>query len=86
VGVFVAAGTLIAVKLLSGPKAQKQVGGHFFLSSNTTVPPNNGAVLNIAHIIKTDMSLATKAELTSLYIMDCEAVCIRIILEEIDHK
>jgi hypothetical protein len=36
---------------LSKPKARSQAGGHFFLSSNTTVPPNNGAILNIAHII-----------------------------------
>jgi hypothetical protein len=37
---------------LSEPKAQSRVGGHFFLSCDTTVPPNNGAILNIAHIIK----------------------------------
>jgi hypothetical protein len=60
------------------------VGGHFFLSSNTTVPPNNGAVLNIAHIIKNIMSSATEAELAGLYIMACEAVYIRIILEELE--
>jgi hypothetical protein len=53
---------------LSKPKAQSQGGGHFFLSSNTTVPPNNGAILNIAHIIKNLMSSATKAELAGLYI------------------
>jgi hypothetical protein len=46
---------------LSKPKAQSQVGGHFFLSSDTTVPPNNGAILNIAHIIKNIMSSATEA-------------------------
>jgi hypothetical protein len=40
---------------LSEQKAQSQAGGHFFLSSNTTVPPNNGAILNIAHIIKNVM-------------------------------
>ncbi len=37
---------------LSKPKAWSRAGGQFFLSSDTTVPPNNGAVLNIAHIIK----------------------------------
>ena len=46
---------------LSKPKAQSLVGGHFFLSSDTTVPLNNGAVLNIAHIIKNVMSSATEA-------------------------
>ncbi len=29
---------------LSKPKARSQAGGHFFLSSNTPLPPNNGAV------------------------------------------
>ncbi len=71
---------------LSEPKARSRAGGHFFLSSDTTVPPNNGAVLNIAHIIKNVMSSATEAELAGLYIMAREAVYIRIILEELGHK
>jgi hypothetical protein len=71
---------------LSKPKARSRAGGHFFLSSDTTVPPNNGAVLKIAHIIKNLMSLATKAELAGLYIMARKAVYIRIILEGIGHK
>jgi hypothetical protein len=71
---------------LSKPKACSRAGGHFFLSSDTTVPPNNGAVLNIAHIIKNAMSLATKAELAGLYIMVRKAVYIRIILKELGHK
>ncbi len=70
---------------LSKPKAQSQAGGHFFHSSNTTVPPNNGAILNIAHIIKNIMSSATEVELNGLYIMACEAIYIRIILEELGH-
>jgi hypothetical protein len=70
---------------LSKAKAQSRAGGHFFLSSNTTVPPNDGAVLNIAHIIKNIMSSATEAELASLYIMARKAVYIRIILEELGH-
>jgi hypothetical protein len=61
------------------------VGGHFFLSSDTTVPPNNKAILNIAHIIKNVMSSATEAELAGLYIMVRGAVYIRIILEELGH-
>jgi hypothetical protein len=32
---------------LSKPKARSQSGGHFFLSSDIAVPPNNGAILNI---------------------------------------
>ncbi len=72
---------------LSEPKAQSQsrAGGHFFLSSDTTVPPNNGAILDIAHIIKNVMSSATEAELAGLYIMAREAIYIRIILEELGH-
>ena len=71
---------------LSVPKARSRAGGHFFLSSDSTVPGNNGAVLNIAHIIKHVMTSATEAELAALYIMAREAVYIRIILEEMGHK
>jgi hypothetical protein len=71
---------------LSKPKACSRAGGHFFLSNDTAIPPNNGAVLNIAHIIKNVMSSATEAELAGLYIMAREAVYIRIILEELGHK
>jgi len=71
---------------LSEPKARSRAGGHFFLSNNAEVPPNNGAVLNIAHIIKHVMTSATEAELAALYIMAREAVYIRIILEEMGHK
>ncbi len=51
---------------LSKPKAQRGVSGHFFLSSYTTVSPNNGAILNTAHIIMNVMSSATEAELSGL--------------------
>ncbi len=71
---------------LSKPKAQSWAGGQFFLSSNTTAPPNKGVVLNIAHIMKNVMSLATKAELVGLYMMAHKAIYIRIILEELGHK
>ena len=71
---------------LNEPKARSRAGGHFFLSNNSNIPPNNGAALNIAHIIKHVMSSATEAELAALYIMAQEAVNIRIILEEIGHK
>jgi hypothetical protein len=71
---------------LSEPKARSRAGGDIFLSYDTTNPPNNGAILNIAHIIKHVMSSATKAELAALYIMAREAVYIRIILEEMGHK
>ena len=71
---------------LSEPKARSRAGGHFFLSSETTISANNGAVLNIANIIKHVMKSATEAELAALYIMAREAVYIRIILEKMGHK
>ena len=46
---------------LSEPNARSRAGGHFILSSNSTIPQNNRAVLNIAHIIKHVMSSATEA-------------------------
>jgi hypothetical protein len=87
---FNSSGMILAVhsdaRYLSKPKACSRAGGHFFLSSNCTIPKNNGAVLNIAHIINHVMSSATEAKLTALYIMAREAVYIRIIPEEMGHK
>jgi hypothetical protein len=71
---------------LSKPKARSRASRHFFLSTNAHIPPNNGAILNIAHVIKHVMASATEAELAALYIMAREAVYIRIILEELGHK
>ena len=71
---------------LSKPKAQSRAGGHFFLSNNTQLPANNGAIHNIAHIIKNVMSLSTEAELTVSYIMAREAVYIQNILNKMGHK
>ena len=70
---------------LNEPKARSRAGGHFFLSNGSDIPPNNGAVLNIAHVIKHVMSSATEAELAALYLVAREAVYIRIILEELGH-
>ena len=70
---------------LSEPKARSRAGSHFFLSSNADIPPNNGAILNIAHIIKHVMASATEAELAALFITAREAVYIRIILHELGH-
>ena len=67
---------------LSEPQARSRAGGHFFLSNEATIPANNGAVLNIAHIIKHVVTSATEAELAALYIMAQEAVYIRIVLTE----
>ena len=46
---------------LGEPKTQSRVGGHFLLSGGSSVSHNNGAVLNIAHIIKHVVSSATEA-------------------------
>ena len=70
---------------ISANPKRSRAGGHFFLLSNTQIPANNGAILNIAHIIKNVMSLAAEAELAALYIMAQEAVYIRIILDKMGH-
>ena len=50
------------------PKARSRAGGHFFLSSDCDDPADNGAVLNLAQLIKAVMSSAAEAELGALYI------------------
>ena len=66
-------------------KAQSCAGGHFFMSSNVTNPHNNGAVLNIAQLIKAVMSSAAEAELGALYINAREAVPMRQLLTKMGH-
>ena len=56
------------------------------MSNNEPIPPNNGAILNIAQIIRAIMSSAAEAELGALYINAREAVYIRQILDEMGHK
>ena len=70
---------------LSEPKARSRAGGHFFMSSDTKDPANNGAVLNIAQLIKAVMSSAAEAELGALYINAREAVPLRQLLEQMGH-
>lgn len=67
---------------LSEPKACSHAGSQFFLSSYADIPPNNGTILNISHIIKFDMSSITEAKLAALFIAAGESIYIRIILEE----
>jgi hypothetical protein len=71
---------------LSKPKARSRAGGHFFLSLDTEDPINNGAVLNLAQLIKAVMSSAAEAELGTLYINAWEAVPQRQTLAEMGHK
>ena len=53
---------------LTEPKARSRAGGHFFMSNQDKNPPNNGAVLNIAKIIKNVMTSAADAEIGALFI------------------
>jgi hypothetical protein len=70
---------------LNEQKARSCVGGHFFLSTNNSSPPNNGAILNTVHIIRAVMSLAAEAELGALFINAKEAVCIHHMLTKMGH-
>ena len=58
---------------------------HFYMSSDTDDPPNNGAILNISKIMTSVNSSAADAELGALYINACEAVAIRNLLHEMGH-
>ena len=71
---------------LSEPKGRSRAGGHFFLSSDVADPLDNGAVLNLAQLIKAVMSSAAEAELGALYINACQAIPQRQCLEEMGHK
>ena len=70
---------------LSEPKARSRVGGHFFMSANSTDPANNGAVLNVSKVIKAVMSSAAEAELGGLFYNAKIAVPMRKTLEELGH-
>ena len=56
------------------------------MSNNSAVPPNNGAVLTVAQIVKAVMSSAAEAELGALFINCREAIPARHALEEMGHK
>jgi hypothetical protein len=58
----------------SKPKSRIRAGGHFFLFTNTANPEDNGAVLNLAQLIKADMSSTAEAKLGALYINAREAI------------
>ena len=56
------------------------------MSEDNEDPPNNGAVLNIAQIIKSVMSSAAEAELGAMFINAREAIPVRTTLTEMGHK
>jgi hypothetical protein len=71
---------------LSEPKAHSQAGGHIFLTNkHNDTHPDNGAVHNVAQIIKAVMSSAREAELGALFINAKLAVPMRHTLEEMGH-
>ena len=71
---------------LCEPKAKSRAGGHFFLSNDDDDPANNGAVLNIAQIIKNVMSSAAEAEIGALFLNSRQAIPARHTLIEMGHK
>jgi len=70
---------------LSEPAARSRAGGHFFLSKDIHTPPNNGAVLTIAQVIKNVMSSAAEAEIGALFLNAQAAVPARHALEKMGH-
>jgi hypothetical protein len=70
---------------LSKSNVQSRAGGHFFMSSNVELPPNNSAVSTILQIIKAVMSLAAKAKVGALFINCREAVPARNVLKFLGH-
>jgi hypothetical protein len=70
---------------LSESNAHSRAGGHFFMSNITTKPPNNGAILTAAQIIKEVMALAAEAKVGALYINCREAVSARHAFEFMGH-
>ncbi len=64
---------------------RSRAGGHFFLSNNDQLPPNNGAIMTNATIIKAVMSSVAEAELGALFLNVKEAVYLRQILTKMGH-
>ena len=56
------------------------------MSNNSADPPDNGAILTVAQIIKAVISSAAEAKIGTLFINFREAVPARNTLEEMVHK
>ncbi len=56
---------------LTEPNTRSQAEGHFFILGNSKDPKDNGAILNIAKIIKNAMSSAVKAKVGALFMYLC---------------
>ena len=68
------------------PKARSRAGGHYFMSDNAPDPADNGAVLNIAQVMKHVMSSAAEAEIGALFINSRQAIPARTTLIEMGHQ
>ena len=71
---------------LSEPRARSRAGGHLYMSDNAEFPENNGAILNIAQIIKNVVTSAADAEINALFINTRHAIPARNLLNEMGHK
>ena len=71
---------------LTEPKARSRAGGHWFMSDKERNAKNNGAVLNIAKIIRNVVTSAASAEIAGLFINTRQAIPARRLLEEMGHK
>ena len=56
------------------------------MADNSADPPNNGAVLNIAQIIKSGMSSAVDEEFGTLFVNSKQGVPAHNILKEMGHR
>jgi hypothetical protein len=70
---------------LSEPNARSRAAGHFFMSKDSKLPPNNGAVLTISQIIRNVMSSAAEAEIGALFVNAQAAIPQRHALETMGH-
>ena len=66
---------------LSESKARSRTCGHFFMTNESAITANNGAVVTISQIIKAIVSSASEAELGTLSIKYREAIPARHALE-----
>jgi len=61
------------VSYLLETNARSRAGGHYFYMSNdTAIPSNNGAILTISKITKAVMSSMAEAEIRALYYINCK--------------
>ena len=67
-------------------KSKEPSRGKLFLSDRSENPPNNGAVINIAQIIRNVITSAADAEIGALYINSRQAIPARYTVEEMGHK